>query len=161
MKLKQFKAVVLNKQTNKPKPLSLSFLIFRRSDTFKNLFLGPLQFSNVTNSGQTLIQRDFFWSHWCPGLLRLLCGACSVSERSTGCFGKDGGYWPSTGSAFLITGDVLGGIYYVCILMSISGDSGFSTPSWDRLTPHLEASFPSENLRGSQGAGLTTHGHLE
>lgn len=112
MKLKQFKAVVLNKQTNKPKPLSLSFLIFRRSDTFKNLFLGPLQFSNVTNSGQTLIQRDFFWCQWCPGLLRLLCGACSVSERSTGCFGKDGGYWPSTGSAFLITGDVLGGIYY-------------------------------------------------
>lgn len=49
----------------------------------------------------------------------------------------------------------------VYILISISGDSGFSTPSWDRLIPRLEASFPSENLRGSQGAGLTTHGHLE
>lgn len=96
MKLKQFKAVVLkaNKQANKPKPLVLFFcFVFRLSDTFKNLFLSPLQFSRVTYSGQTLVERNFIWSQWSPGLLRLLCGACSVSERSTGCSGKDVEYW--------------------------------------------------------------------
>lgn len=70
------------------------------------------------------------------------CSDCCV-QRSTGYSGKDVGYWHSTGSAFLITGAVQGGVYFICILMSISGDSGSSPPSWDRLTPPLEASFPS------------------
>lgn len=117
-------------------------------------------------SGQTLIQRDFLWYQWSPILLREIgadccVGSCSVSDRSTGCLGKDVGHWHTTVSAFLVTGDMLGGIYVVWMLMSISGDCGSSTPSWDRLTLPSEASFPSDCPRGSQGASLTTHGCLE
>lgn len=81
MKLKQFKAAMLktNKQTNKPKPLS-PFSIFRHSDTFKNLFLRPLQFSSVTYSGQTLVEKDFFWSQWSQ-VFSGCCGGHAVFQR--------------------------------------------------------------------------------
>lgn len=140
MKLKQFKAVVLktNKQPKKPKPFS----------PFKKI-LGiqtPLKIcpsAHCNSIAMSLIQgklwlRGIFFA---PSGLQF-CSDCCV-QRSTGYSGKDVGYWHSTGSAFLITGAVQGGVYFICILMSISGDSGSSPPSWDRLTPPLEASFPS------------------
>lgn len=89
-----------------------------------------------------------------PGCCR---GSCFVWERSVGCSGKDIGLWHTTGSAFLVTGDMLGEIFDVWMLRSISGDCGYSTSSWTDWPP-LKASFPSEHLRGGQSTGLTTPG---
>ena len=53
---------------------------------------------------------------------------------------KDGGHWQTTVSAFFVIEDTVQRVYVVWILMSIIGSLA---PSWDGLTPTLEAHFPS------------------
>lgn len=140
MKLKQ-----LRQYWKIPLNARSSFLSVQTS--LKNLSLCLTQFSHVAlgytqckfvfrgvSLGTTVMQ--FCSEKWC----RSLFGTMECLEWSAPCMRKDGGHWQTTVSAFFVIEDTVQRVYVVWILMSIIGSLA---PSWDGLTPTLEAHFPS------------------
>lgn len=89
---------------------------------------------------------QFCWERWC----RLLSGVVLCSGEQHWLLRRAWRTLAQHRLSHLITGDVLGGIYVVWILMSITGDCSFSTPSCNMVTPvwrHLSLPSTLEEAR--------------